>query len=80
MLRHCNRIAAKWQEKYPEFQSIDALSGALSALPIMPQGGRQVNAIGPCGGGARAWLQARPGPGGAAAGPFFGAAFGFVVS
>lgn len=39
MPRHCNRITAKWQEKYPEFQSIDVLSGALSALPIMPQGG-----------------------------------------
>lgn len=80
MLGHCNRVTAKWQEKYPEFQSIDALSGALSALPIMLQKGWRVNAIGLCGGGPRAWLQARPGPGGVAAGPFFGAASGFVVS
>lgn len=79
MPRHCNRIAAKWQEKYPEFQSIDALSGALSALPIMLQRERRVNAVGPCGGAARAGLQARPEPGGAA-GPFFGTASGFVVS
>ena len=37
MPRHCNRIAAKWQEKYPEFQDLGALSGDLSAAPIMLQ-------------------------------------------
>lgn len=68
---HCNRIAAKWQEKYPELQDSDALSGALSAAPIMFQGGRQVNAFGSCAGAARAWLRGKP---------FFGAASGFVVS
>lgn len=56
---HCNRTAAKWQEKYLEFQRNDALSGALSLLPIMLQGGRQVNAVGPCGGAARAWGRRR---------------------
>lgn len=68
---HCNRNAAKWQEKYPEFQDSDALSGDLSAAPIMPQGGQQVNAIGPCASAAQAWLRGKP---------FFGAASGFVVS
>lgn len=69
---HCNRIAAKWQEKYPELQDSDALSGNLSAAPIMLQGGRQVNAVGPCAGAARVWLRG--------GGAFFGAASGFVVS
>lgn len=72
MLGHCNRIAAKWQEKYPEFQGGDALSGDLSAAPIMLQGGRQVNAVGRCAGAARPWLRGGK--------PFFGAASGFVVS
>lgn len=54
MLGHCNRIAAEWQEKYPEFQDLDALSGNLSAAPIMLQRSRQVNDGWRGGGAARA--------------------------
>lgn len=79
MPRHCNRIAAKWQEKYPEFQDLDALSGDLSAAPIMLQRSRQVNAVGRGGGRGRAWLRAPREPGRAAAGRFFGTASDFVV-
>ena len=59
MPRHCNRIAAKWQEKYPEFQNLGALSGDLSAAPIMLQKSRQVNDGWRGGGAARAGARRR---------------------